>query len=91
VAALPTYTFQQTSTGRTVTVTDPGHGLISGRFIDIGKTKGPILRALATRAPYFHNGSAKDLAAVVRFYKVRFKIDLSDQDQADLVAFLQAL
>ena len=65
VARLPTYTFRQNGTGNTVTVTDAGRGLISGKFADIGKTKGPNLRALATRAPYFHNGSAKDLNAVV--------------------------
>jgi hypothetical protein len=91
VSALPTYTFRQTATGRVVTVTDPGRGLISGKFKDIGKTKGPNLRALATRAPYFHNGSAKDLNAVVDFYDVRFHIGFTDQEKADLVAFLEAL
>src|SRR6266853_553831 len=47
------------------TVTDPGRALISGKFADIGKFKGPILRGLASRAPYFHNGSAADLGAVI--------------------------
>ncbi|WP_394845079.1 hypothetical protein LZC95_49505 [Pendulispora brunnea] len=91
VSGLPTYTFMETSSGRTVTVTDPGRGLITGKFNDIGKTKGPILRGLATRAPYFHNGSAKDLNAVVRFYDERFHIGFTDQEKDDLVAFLQAL
>jgi hypothetical protein len=91
VSGLPTYTFQQISTGNLITVTDPGRGLISGKFKDIGKTKGPNLRALATRAPYFHNGSAKDLNAVIDFYQARFHIGLTDQEKADLVAFLQAL
>jgi hypothetical protein len=91
VSGLPTYTFRQTSTGHLITVTDPGRGLISGKFKDLGKTKGPNLRALATRAPYFHNGSAKDLNAVVDFYNVRFHIGLTGQEEADLVAFLQAL
>jgi len=91
VALLPTYTFKETSTGRTITVTDAGRGLISGKFTDIGKTKGPNLRALAARAPYFHNGSAKDLGAVVNFYDVRFHIGFTSQEKADLVAFLQAL
>jgi cytochrome c peroxidase len=91
VAALPTYTFAETATGRTVTVTDPGRALVSGRFRDIGKTKGPNLRALATRAPYFHNGSANDLMAVVDFYDVRFHINFTEQEKSDLVAFLQAL
>jgi cytochrome c peroxidase len=91
VANLPVYTFTQAVTGKTITVTDPGRALISGRFKDIGKTKGPNLRALAARAPYFHNGSAKDLAAVVHFYDQRFNIGFTTQEAADLVAFLQAL
>jgi hypothetical protein len=91
VASLPTYTFQQIGTGRLTSVTDPGRGLVSGKFKDIGKTKGPMLRALATRAPYFHNGSAKDLNAIVTFYNVRFHIGFTPDEEADLVAFLQAL
>lgn len=90
VALLPTYTFRSKD-GRQIVVTDPGRGLITGRFDDLGKTKGPILRGLAARAPYFHNGSAPDLATVVSFYDTRFGIGLSAADQADLVAFLGAL
>lgn len=50
-----------------------------------------MLRGLAARAPYFHNGSAADLAAAVDFYDTRFNLNLSDQEKADLVAFLQTL
>lgn len=91
VARLPTYTFTQTGTGQTISVTDPGRALISGKFADIGKFKGPNLRGLATRAPYFHNGSANDLNAVVQFYDARFHIGFTAQEKSDLVAFLQAL
>jgi cytochrome c peroxidase len=42
-------------------VTDPGKAMISGKCEDIGRFKGPILRGLAARAPYFHNGSAATL------------------------------
>jgi hypothetical protein len=35
--------------------TDPGRALVTGKWGDIGKFKGPILGALATRAPYFQN------------------------------------
>ncbi|MEP6655267.1 MAG: hypothetical protein ABJA82_18020, partial [Myxococcales bacterium] len=91
VALLPKYTFTETATGRQVTVTDPGRALISGKFKDIGKTKGPNLRALATRAPYFHNGAAPDLATVVNFYDARFHIGFTAGEKADLIAFLQAL
>jgi cytochrome c peroxidase len=66
-------------------------GLLSKHWVDIGKTKGPILRGLAGRAPYFHNGSARDLRTVVDFYDVRFEIGLSERDKKDLVAFLGAL
>jgi hypothetical protein len=91
VSLLPTYTFRETSTGRTMTTTDGGRGLITGKFKDLGKTKGPILRGLAARAPYFHNGSAPDLSTVVAFYDARFSIGLTAQEKSDLVAFLTAL
>jgi hypothetical protein len=91
VAALPVYTFTQLGTGKTISVTDAGRGLVTGRFKDIGKLKGPILRALSARAPYFHNGSANDLSALVHFYNERFQIGFSAQEASDLVAFLQAL
>jgi cytochrome c peroxidase len=53
--------------------------------------KGPILRGLAARAPYFHNGSAATLAEVVEFYNRRFDIGLSAQEKFDLIAFMKAL
>jgi len=74
-----------------VSVTDPGRALISGKFADIGKFKGPILRGLAARAPYFHNGSAADLGAVVDFYNERFGAGIVGRDREDLVAFLRSL
>ena len=77
--------------GQSFEVTDIGRAMISGKCADIGKVKGPILRGLAARAPYFHNGSAATLADVVEFYDRRFAIGLTDQQKADLVAFLNAL
>ena len=73
------------------TVTDPGRALISGKFADIGKFKGPVLRGLAARAPYFHNGSAADLGAVIDFYNERFGTGIVGQDREDLIAFLRSL
>ena len=64
IASLPVYALRSSS-GSIVQVTDPGHGLISGKWLDIGKVKVPILRGLAAHPPYFHNGSAKDLMALV--------------------------
>jgi cytochrome c peroxidase len=88
---LPVYTLVCKATGQKFTVTDPGRAMISGKCKDIGKTKGPILRGLAARAPYFHNGSAATLLDVVNFYDVRFNLGLSESDKMDLVAFLRAL
>lgn len=88
---LPIYTLTASAGGASVQVTDPGRALISGRWVDVGKTKGPMLRGLAARAPYFHNGSAKDLPTVVKFYNARFDIGLTPAEMEDLVAFLAAL
>ncbi|MGI9102324.1 MAG: hypothetical protein ACR2IF_07740 [Terriglobales bacterium] len=87
---LPIYTIQCTN-GTTVQVTDPARALITGKCKDIGKTKGPILRGLAARAPYFHNGSAATLRDVVEFYNNRFNLQLTEQQKQDLAAFLGAL
>ena len=70
---------------------DPGRAMLTGFCSDIGRVKGPILRGLAARAPYFHNGAAPTLAAAVAFYNQRFKMGLTTQEMADLVAFLQTL
>jgi cytochrome c peroxidase len=65
--------------------------MISGQCADIGKVKGPILRGLAGRGPYFHNGAAATLNDAVEFYNQRFNLNLTDQQKSDLVAFLQTL
>ena len=72
-------------------MTDLGKALISGSCADVGKVKGPILRGLAARAPYFHNGSAHSFEDVVNFYDQRFGIGFTDQEKEDLIAFLQTL
>lgn len=91
VSYLPVITLRNNGTGATVKTTDPGRALVTGLWTDIGKVKGPVLRGLAARAPYFHNGSARSLEDVVTFYNQRFNIGLSAQEQADLVAFLSTL
>jgi hypothetical protein len=90
-ADMPLYTLRRLSNGDTVRTTDPGRAMITGKWADVGKFKGPILRALAARAPYFHNGLASSLEAVVDFYETRFGIGLTAREKADLVAFLRAL
>jgi hypothetical protein len=88
---LPLYTLQNTATKETVQTTDPGRALITGKWKDIGRFKGPVLRGLAAHPPYFHNGFAKDLPAVVDFYNQRFGIGFTQQEKDDLVAFLRTL
>jgi len=77
--------------GQTFYTTDPGKALITGQCSDIGRGKGLILRGLAARAPYFHNGAAANLSQVVNFYNQRFQINLSSQQMQDLINFLQTL
>jgi cytochrome c peroxidase len=89
---LPLYTLRHNvAPFEVVQTTDPGRALITGQWKDVGRFKGPILRGVAIRAPYFHNGSAQDLPAVVDFYNQRFEIGLTGQEIDDLVAFLRAL
>ncbi len=88
---MPLYTLRCIATGEEYKVTDPGRALITGKCKDIGKFKGPILRGLASRAPYFHNGSAANLSEVIEFYNTRFNLNLTEQEKSDLLAFLQSL
>ena len=88
---MPLYTLKNKTTGGEIQTTDPGRALITGKWKDIGRFKGPVLRGLAARAPYFHNGSAKDIEAVVDFYDQRFGVGFTDQEKADLIAFLRTL
>src|SRR5262245_8983138 len=90
-ADLPLYTLRRRATGETVQITDPGRAMVTGKWNDIGKFKGPVLRALAARPPYFHDGSAATLADVIRFYDTRFQARFTEQEKADLLAFLRAL
>ena len=88
---LPLYTLRRLATGETLQTTDPGRALLTGKWADVGRFKGPTLRALPTRAPYFHNGLAADLGAVVDFYNTRFGVGFTSGEKADLVAFLGTL
>lgn len=88
---MPLYTLKNKTTNEIIKTIDPGRALITGKWKDIGRFKGPILRSVASRPPYFHDGSAADLPAVVEFYNNRFSIGLTEDEKADLVAFLAAL
>jgi hypothetical protein len=87
----PLYTLRNKMTGELYRTTDPGRALITGRWADRSRFKGPILRALAARAPYFHNGSAATLEDAVHFYETRFGAAFTAAEKHDLVAFLRSL
>ena len=94
ISGLPVFTLtcvQGPLAGHVYKVTDAGKAMISGQCKDIGRLKGPILRGLASRAPYFHNGSAATLTDVVNFYDQRFGIGFTQQQKSDLVNFLNSL
>jgi cytochrome c peroxidase len=88
--ALPRLTLQNKATLETRVVCDMGRGG-NGVWADIAKFRVPPLRGLAARAPYFHDGQARTIAAVIRYYEHRFDLDLSGRERADLEAFLGAL
>ena len=54
--------------------------------------KVPTLRNVALTAPYFHNGAVPTLDKAVKVMaKLQLDKDLSDEDTADIVEFLNAL
>jgi cytochrome c peroxidase len=91
VSYLPVFTLQNKLTGEIKKTTDPGRALLTGVWKDVGRIKGPILRGLAARPPYFHNGSARSLGDVIDFYNQRFNVGITAEEKADLVAFLNTL
>jgi cytochrome c peroxidase len=81
---------------------DPGRALITGVVNDptlsnLNAFKISILRGIRHTAPYFHDNSAKTLEDVAAHYANFFRfvsggfIDLTQQDQQDIVAFLKLL
>ena len=91
-------------TKTTVVTPDPGRALITGvgpkddpTFEHVNSFKISPLRGVRNTAPYFHDNSAKTLEDVVRHYANFFAfvsngvIVLSEQDQADIVAYLKLL
>jgi cytochrome c553 len=88
---LPLYTIRNRTTGEERQLTDTGRGNVTGLWSDLGRFKTPTLRALAARAPYFHNGIAGTLEDVVRHYETHLGFVFTSQERADLVAFLKAL
>jgi len=71
---------------------DVGLQNTTGDPADHGMFKVPSLRNVAKTAPYMHNGVFATLAAVIAFYNSRESgLDLSGEEQAQLIAFLRTL
>jgi cytochrome c peroxidase len=80
---------------------DLGRFVVTGVEADRGAFKTPTIRNVAQSGPYMHDGSQETLLEVVEWYakgghpnpwldeKIK-KLDLTPQDKADLVAFMQA-
>ena len=83
-------------------ITDDPRIAALGRFTatqnpaDIGQFKTPSLRNVALTAPYMHDGSIQTLPEVigtelyVRGAAISYPIVLTQSEQQDLLAFLQA-
>ncbi len=56
-----------------------------------GKYRTTPLRGLLQHPPYFHDGSAPDLLAVVNHYDKLFGLELTPNQKADLVEYLKSL
>jgi mono/diheme cytochrome c family protein len=56
-----------------------------------GKYRTTPLRGLTQHAPYFHDGSARDLLAVVNHYDALFGLHLTAAQKADLVEYLKSI
>lgn len=81
---------------------DLGRFVVSQREVDKGAFKTPTLREVEFTAPYMHDGSLATLEEVVEHYDKGgienpwladriVPLELSDQEKADLVAFMKAL
>lgn len=77
--------------GRVVRTHDPGRALITGKCADAGAIVIPQFRGLSARAPYFSNGSAATLEALVDSYRDRLNLRFSPAGKRDLVNYLSTL
>jgi len=77
--------------GRVFYTQDPGRALISGKCNDVGTVVMQQFRGLASRAPYFSNGSAASIRELIDFYDRRYNIQFSEQERLDLETFLASL
>jgi len=94
--------FHNTGVGAAEGVPEEGRFAVTRNEADRGRFKTPTLRGVGLTAPYMHDGSLATLEDVVEYYRrggnpnsgldARIApIELSDEDAANLVAFLRAL
>jgi len=90
---LPTYTLKKKGTDPpvTITTTDPGMALTTGKWAHVNFFKNQGIRGLAAHGPYFHNGGARTLRDVVDFYNSVFTMAMTEQEKQDLTSFLTTL
>lgn len=81
----------------------PSSNFMDGRTHDIGSGNPaspgardsffdtPTLLNIQYTAPYFHDGSLETLADVVAWFDENFNLELTEQEQADLTAYLEAV
>lgn len=77
--------------GRVVYTQDPGFALTTGKCADIGKITAQSMRGLAARAPFFSDGSAATLRAIVDYYDRRYHIGFTEQEKVDLTNLMSVL
>ena len=81
---------------------DPGRFKVSGEEVDRNAFKTPTIRNVELTAPYMHDGSLSTLRDVIDFYNagggpqqpksvLLRKLNLSEREKNDLVAFLESL
>lgn len=99
------YRYYNAGVGMDKTPPDPGRKDVTGKDRDLGKYRVPMLREVEHTGPYFHDGSVATLEEAVALMadggldnpklSVMLKAvrseELTDQDKADMVAFLKAL
>ena len=102
----PRYNFEFTNPNGTVTTVnspDPGLALITGVAQHNGFLKTPTVWGVKDTAPYFHDNSAKTLQALMNHYDIALfllssenpkkppVIDLTEQQKADIIAYMLLL
>jgi mono/diheme cytochrome c family protein len=88
---LPTMAFTDVNLGVLHDPAETGMDPVRASRLKNDRYRTTPLRALWQHPPYFHDGSAATLLAVVEHYDRVFGLGLSPQQQADLVEYLKSL